>query len=136
MKTDTSTRCPGATAARATPSSNAPSPSFDAPYTDIASPAERSTNERRDSPVPAGVGIPGSMSGSPEPARAAAARSPWEREKSLQQSAMGPQQVWKSGDVATSWRRAFWRIALYGDTSHDLIAAGRQLEANATRAAR
>src|SRR4051794_9672066 len=89
MNTDTSTRCPGATAARATPSSNAPRPSFDAPYTDIASPAERSTNERRDSPVPAGAGMPGSISGSPLPALAAAARRRWEREKSRQQSGMG-----------------------------------------------
>src|SRR3954469_6563795 len=89
MKTDTSTRCPGATAARATPSSNAPSPSFEAPYTDIASPAERSTNERLERPVPAGAGMPGSMSGSPAPARAAALRRSCEREKSRQQSAMG-----------------------------------------------
>src|SRR5204863_3535993 len=87
MNTDTSTRCPGAVAARATPSSNAPSPSFDAPYTDIASPAERSTKERRVRPVPAGVGIPGSIAGSPWPARAAAERRSWEREKSLQQLA-------------------------------------------------
>src|SRR3954447_12045195 len=88
MNTDTSTRCPGATAARATPSSNAPRPSFDAPYTDIASPAERSTKERRVSPAPAGAGMPGSIAGSPLPARAARAGMSWEREKSLQQSAM------------------------------------------------
>src|SRR3954463_7236791 len=87
MNTDTSTRWPGA-AARATPSSKAPSPSFDAPYTDIARPAERRTNERRVSPVPAGAGMPGSIAGSPLPARAAAARMSWEREKSRQQSAM------------------------------------------------
>src|SRR4051794_7268347 len=88
MNTDTSTRWPGAVAARATPSSNAPRPSFEAPYTDMASPAERSTKERRVRPVPAGVGIPGSIAGSPWPARAAAARKIWEREKSLQQSAL------------------------------------------------
>src|SRR4051812_30911473 len=37
-------------------------------------PAERSTNERRDSPVPAGSGAPGSCTGRPRPAAAAASR--------------------------------------------------------------
>src|SRR3954463_9484295 len=58
-KTDTSTRPSGLPAARATPSSNSPKPSFEAPYTDTASAAERSTKDRRDRPVPAGTGIPG-----------------------------------------------------------------------------
>src|SRR3954471_24052622 len=87
-KTETSTRPPGPEAARAMPSSNAPIPSFDAPYTETASAAERSTKERRDSPVPAGTGIPASTAGSPSPARAAAARSSCEREKSRQWSAI------------------------------------------------
>src|SRR5204863_3350532 len=114
MNTDTSTRCPGAVAARATPSSNAPSPSFDAPYTDIASPAERSTNERRVRPVPAGVGIPGSIAGSPWPARAAAARRIWDREKSLQQSVMSAGLVVGGGGDELAERvlshRPVWRL--------------------------
>src|SRR5206468_10578014 len=86
MKIDTSTRSPGAVAARATPSSKAPSPSFDAPYTDIASPAERSTNERRDRPVSAGVSMPGSIASNPWPARAAGAGQVGEADEAVEQS--------------------------------------------------
>ena len=52
-------------------------------------------NERRESPVPAGTGIPASIGRSPAPALAAAPRSSAEREKSLQwQAGIRPQQVW------------------------------------------
>ena len=40
-------------------------------------PAERSRNERRLMPVPAGSGMPGSIAGSPRPAWATPARSSW-----------------------------------------------------------
>ena len=80
-KIDTSTRSEGACAAAAAmPSSNAFGPRLAAPYTDRASPVARDTNERRVSPVPAGIGMPGSIAGSPRPASAAARRSSWVRE--------------------------------------------------------
>src|SRR5882757_9963908 len=47
-------------------------------------PALRERNLRRDSPVPAGSGIPGSIAGRPRPASAAALRNSWERVKSSQ----------------------------------------------------
>src|SRR3954468_9736167 len=84
-KTETSVRWGPPAAACATPSSNASAPrSRPAPYTESARPAERRRNERRLRPVPAGVGIPGSIAGSPAPARAAPARRNCERLKSLQ----------------------------------------------------
>ena len=80
-KIDTSTRSEGACAAAAAmPCSNAFGPRLAAPYTDRARPVARETNERRVSPVPAGVGMPGSIAGRPLPASAAARRSNWVRE--------------------------------------------------------
>jgi hypothetical protein len=67
-------------AAAAMPCSNAFGPRLAAPYTDSASPVACETNERRVSPVPAGIGIPGSTAGRPWPAWAAARRRSWVRE--------------------------------------------------------
>ena len=50
---------------------------------------------------------PGSIAGSPRPASAAARRRRSVREKSLQQRAMSPYEVWRSGETAISWRSAF-----------------------------
>ena len=78
---ETSTRSEGdCAAAAAMPSSNAFGPRLAAPYTDSARPVARETNERLVSPVPAGIGMPGSIAGSPWPASAAARRSSWVRE--------------------------------------------------------
>jgi hypothetical protein len=66
---------------------------------------------RRDRPVPAGSGIPASISGSPAPA--IARRIACERENSLQQSPAIRYAVWKSGDMAISWRSAFCTIGGY-----------------------
>ena len=76
---------------------------------------------RRSRPVPAGVGIPGSMFGSPFPATAAPRRSSAARLKSLHEQLLaisallvlesGVQLTCMSGEVAISIRSAFWRIA-------------------------
>ena len=84
-KIETSTLLPVG-AAWAIPRSKAESGIFEAPYTASARPALREMNLRRDSPVPAGSGIPGSIAGSPRPASAAPARSIWARVKSRQHS--------------------------------------------------
>jgi hypothetical protein len=68
--TDTSTGCGPAVCAIATPSSRTCGARRSAPYTDSATPAVRSTNDRRLRPVPAGVGMPASTAGSPRLARA------------------------------------------------------------------
>ena len=57
------------------PSSKCCGESAEAPYTASSAPAERSKNERRSMPLPAGSGWPGSIEGSPRPARATPARS-------------------------------------------------------------
>ena len=93
------------------PSSKWRGESIEAPYTDSAAPAEASRNVRRSRPVPAGVGIPGSMFGSPFPATAAPRRSSAARLKSLHRAAPGHQLTCMSGEVAISIRSAFWRIA-------------------------
>ncbi len=49
--------------------------SAEPPKTASASPLEPSRKDRRDRPVPAGIGIPGSIAGSPRPASATALRS-------------------------------------------------------------
>ena len=54
------------------------------PNTASARPAERETNERRERPVPAGSGMPGSIGRRPRPAVAAPLRSSSEREKPAQ----------------------------------------------------
>ena len=79
-------------AAAAIPSSNARSPSREPPYTASAAPRPPTTNARRDSPVPAGSGIPGSIDGSPRPASAIARCSSRERDRPSQwrQSLMRP----------------------------------------------
>src|ERR1700744_3055465 len=68
------------------PRSKAESGIFDGPETASATPALRERNLRRVRPVPAGVGIPGSIAGRPRPASAATPRSSWARVKSLQHS--------------------------------------------------
>ena len=80
----TSTGCAGPVAAAAMPSSNAGKPSREAPYTASIAPTPRVTNERRDNPVPAGSGMPGSIAGRPRPASAAALCSSRERERPAQ----------------------------------------------------
>ncbi len=128
MKIDTSTGWLGPEAAEACamPSSKWRGLSIEAPYTDSAAPAVRSRNVRRSSPVPAGIGIPGSMFGRPLPATAAPRRSNCERVKSLHEqllaivrsprsrgwSAPACQLTCMSGEVAISIRSAFWRSAL------------------------
>ena len=59
--------------ASAMPSSNTPGASAEPPKTASASPLERARNERRESPVPAGSGMPGSIARRPAPAPAALA---------------------------------------------------------------
>jgi hypothetical protein len=66
-------------AACAIPVSKAESGIFEAPYTASARPALRERNRRRERPVPAGSGIPGSITGRPLPASTAALRNSCER---------------------------------------------------------
>ena len=62
MKMETTTGASGAAAAAAAmPSSQAAGASAPPPKTASASPLERARNERRDRPVPAGSGMPGSI---------------------------------------------------------------------------
>src|SRR6185503_6680488 len=84
---ETSTGSVGA-AARAMPSSRSPSGSLLAPYTESASPAVRVRKVRRLRPLPAGRGIPGSMTGRPRPASATERRRIEARENSLQEQLM------------------------------------------------
>ena len=80
MKTETTTGASGAAAAAAAiPSSHAAGASAAPPKTASASPLERARNERRESPVPAGSGMPGSIARRPPPALAAASRMIAER---------------------------------------------------------
>ena len=94
-KTETSTVLSrAAPIASAMPSSNARGASAPPPNTASASPLERARNARRESPLPAGIGIPGSIARKPLPA--AAWRRTVARVCSLQSHAFmgGPQQVW------------------------------------------
>src|SRR4051794_6282761 len=81
-------------------------------------------------PVPAGSGMPGSIDGRPRPAAAAPPRSICARVKSEQERECDTVQLTcMSGEVAMSMRRAFWRIARYGDSCHELIGQGRHVVA-------
>src|SRR6185503_10486698 len=84
---ETSTGSVGA-AARAMPSSRSPSGSLLAPYTESASPAVRVRKVRRLRPLPAGSGMPSSMTGRPRPASATERRRIEARENSLQEQLM------------------------------------------------
>src|SRR4029079_7369983 len=72
-------------AARAMPSSKSPSGSLLAPYTASARPAVRVRKVRRLRPLPAGSGIPASITGRPRPASATERRRIAARENSLQE---------------------------------------------------
>ena len=65
MKIDTRTGCGPAAAAAAIPCSHAAGRSAPPPNTASARPPVRAMKERRESPVPAGVGIPDSIGRSP-----------------------------------------------------------------------
>ena len=80
MKIEMTTGASGAAAAADwIPSSHAAGAIAPPPKTARASPLERARNERRDSPVPAGSGIPGSIERRPPPALAAVSRRIAER---------------------------------------------------------
>ena len=92
---------PAPPAAAAMPSSSARSPSFDEPYTASSAPALCVRKLRRERPVPAGSGMPGSIAGSPRPASAAARCRSRERERPVQwlQSLMPPASPVRSRSV-------------------------------------
>src|SRR5438874_9704255 len=79
------------------PSSSASDESRVPPYTASPKPAACARNERRDRPVPAGSGIPGSIVGRPLPASATAARKSFVRVQS-RQSTSGRLHIRRGGD--------------------------------------